>query len=109
MTDVNKSGDSSPISPADRKMYEQEYKRGADLFQKTLDQYTQSTNPFQKEEYKDVMNKAMDVLNQAAAALKKQDLLKQNQKIAQDFATFQKSEDSDKLKTDLDKAKKSIS
>ncbi len=112
MTDPTSNNDQPPkVSPADRKLYEQEYKKGAALFQQALDQYSQSTNIYQKEEFKEVMNKAMDVLNDAASALKRQQLLDQNQKIADDFAAFQKKEDSAaqaKLKSDLDQAKKSV-
>ncbi len=101
-----------PVSPEDRNMYEQEYKHSADLFQKALDQYSKSDNMFQKEEFKDVMDRSLNILNEAAAGLIRKDLMEQNQKISQDYENFQKSpgdpDTVDKLKGDLDKAKRSV-
>lgn len=109
MTEVPGVG---PLSPKDKKMYEQEYKHGADLFQRALEQYKKSDNSFQQEEFKDVMDEAMNVLNETAQALMRQELLKQNEKISKDYATFQKfpadPDTQEKLSNDLDKAKKSV-
>lgn len=107
-------GDSSigPLGPRDIKMYEQEYKHGAELFQKALEDYVKSDNPFQKEEFKDVMRKALQVLNDSAQGLARKGLQQQNEKIAKDYAMFQKESDDpervNQLKTDLDKAKRSV-
>lgn len=99
-------------SPEDKKMYEREYKQGADLFKKALDQYEKSDNPFQKAEFKDVMDKAMGVLNDSAHGMIRKDLEEKNKKIAQDYETFQKypqdHEAAKKLSQDLDDAKKSM-
>lgn len=98
--------------PHDKKMYEQEYRHGADLFQRALDQYGHSDNPYQKAEFKDVMDKAMNVLNETAHGLLRKELEDQNQVIAKDYANFQKFPDDPdtikKLNDDLDQAKKSI-
>lgn len=95
-----------------REKYEQEYKQGADLFQKALTQYNKSSNPYQQAEFKSVMDQAMHVMNETAHALMRQELEKQTQKIAKDYATFQKyPSDPDtisKLNRDLDRAKKSV-
>lgn len=111
MSDHGLSG-VGPLNPRDKKMYEQEYKHGADLFKRALDQYTKSTNPFQQGEFKGVMDKAMTVLNETANQLMRKELQKQNEQIEKDYATFQKypgDEDTiHKLTKDLDKAKKSI-
>ena len=108
---VSRSGPSGP-SPHDKKMYEQEYKHGADLFDKALDQYEKSDNSFQKAEFKDVMDKAMRVMNDSAQGLIRKDLEEQNQKIAKDYETFQKypgDEDTSKrLHQDLDDAKQTL-
>ena len=37
MSDVSGAG---PLGPREKKMYEQEYKHGAELFKRALDQYT---------------------------------------------------------------------
>lgn len=109
MSDVSGAG---PLGPREKKMYEQEYKHGADLFQRALDQYTKSENPYQQAEFKGVMDKAMTVLNQTASELMRKELKAQNDAIAKDYATFQKfpkdPDTLDKLNSDLDKAKKSI-
>ena len=110
MSDVSGAG---PLGPREKKMYEQEYKHSADLFKRALDQYTKSDNPYQKAEFKDVMDKAMNVLNETASELMRKELKAQNDAISKDYATFQKYPEDpdtlDKLNKDLDKAKKSMS
>lgn len=101
---------SSPIGPRDKQMYEQEYKQSADLFQKALNQYGKSDNPYQKAEFHDVMDRALDIMNETASELMRKELKSQNEKIAQDYQTFQKFPDDpdtqEKLRQDLNKAKK---
>ena len=109
--DIKGPGDNS-ISPAEIKMYEQEYKHGADLFQRALTEYSKADTMFAKEEFKDVMDKAMQVLNETARELKRKELLKQNEQIAKDYASFKKSPNDivqQKLNDDLDSAKGKIS
>ncbi len=100
-----------PTGPRE-KQYEQEYKHSADLFKRALDQYNKSDNPYQKAEFKDVMDKAMNVLNETAQALMRKELEEQNEKIEKDYQTFQKfpgdPDTIDQLNADLDQAKKSI-
>jgi hypothetical protein len=103
--------DTGPITPREKKMFEQEYKHGAALFQKALDQCAKSHNPYQQEQFGEVMHKAMQVLNQAAKELKRKDLMEQNKQIAQDYKAYQDhptGSAKDKLNQDLDKAKKAI-
>jgi len=111
MSDQGMSG-VGPLNPNDKKMYEQEYKHSADLFQRALDQYKKSDDPYQQAEFKDVMDRAMQVLNETAQELMRKELQKQNAQIAKDYATFQKypgDEDTlEKLNQDLDQAKKSV-
>ncbi|MES2272803.1 MAG: hypothetical protein V4487_01245 [Chlamydiota bacterium] len=103
----------APLGPSEKKMYEQEYKHGADLFKRALDEYKKSDNIYQQKEFKDVMDKAMQVMNETARELMRQELLKQNQQISKDYTAFQdKPTDQtlqNKLGQDLEKAKKSIS
>jgi len=114
MTDEisSSSGAPAPITPREKKMYEQEYKHGAQLFQKALQQYVKSDNPYQQEEFQQVMDKAMRVLNETAGELSRKALLEQNAKIQKDYAAFNNKPDDpgsfDKLNHDLDQAKKSI-
>lgn len=101
-----------PIGPNEKKMYQQEYRHGADLFQRALDKHSKSDNPYQKDEFKDVMEKAMQVMNETAHELMRKELESQNQKIAQDYTNYKKHPDDpdtiNQLKSDLDKAKRSI-
>lgn len=111
LEDIQGSGIPRKITPEEKKMYEQEYRHGADLFQRALQEYSKSDNMYQKEEFKEVMDKAMQVLNETARELKQKELDKQNQLIAKDYSTYQNNPTDQlkqKLSADLDKAKKSI-
>ena len=103
---------SGPVNPHDEKMYKQEYKQSADLFKKALDQYEKSDNAFQKAEFKDVMDKAMNILNESAKGMIRKDLEEKNKKIARDYETFQKYPGDhhavQQLQKDLDEAEKSM-
>ena len=110
MDDVSGAGS---LGPREKKMYEQEYKHGADLFKRALDQYTKADNPYKQAEFKDVMDKAMNVLNETASELMRKELISQNDRISKDYEAFQKFPDDPdkaaKLNRDLDQAKKSVS
>lgn len=109
MTEIHGQG---PIGPREIKRYEQEYKHGADLFERSACEYAKSNNPFQQAEFKDVMDKAMEVLNETARGLKREELMKQNQQIEKDYERFQKDPTDElarqQLVRDLEKAKKSV-
>lgn len=108
MTEIDNAGS---VNPRARKLYEQEYQHGAALFEKALVQANKSSYAPQKEQFAGVMDMAMKVLNQSAAELKRQDLVEQNNKIAQDYKTYQSNpskEHLDALKNDLEKAKKIV-
>jgi hypothetical protein len=108
MSEIDNAGS---VNPRARKLYEQEYRHGAALFEKALVQSNKSSYAPQKEQFSGVMEMAMKVLNQSAAELKRQDLIEQNKKIAHDYKAYQSNpskERLDLLKSDLDKAKKSI-
>jgi hypothetical protein len=100
------------IGPRERKMYEQEYRKSADLFQRALDQYKKSNNMYQQGEFKDVMKKAMHIMNEAARALLRKELQTETDRVSKDFATFEKfPKDPDtqtKLSNDIDQAKRSV-
>jgi hypothetical protein len=101
---------SEPLSPQDKKLYMQEYKHAADLFERALKEAQKSDNPYQKEAFKQVMDKAMHVLEETAGELAKGKLLDHNKKIAEDFAAYRNDPEKsfDQLVRDLEKAKKSI-
>lgn len=108
MSEIDSTGS---INPRAQKLYEQEYRHGAALFEKALLQAAKSTYAPQKEQFAGVMHIAMEVLNQAAGELKRQDLIEQNAKISKDYQAYRENpskEHLEALKTDLDKAKKSF-
>ena len=98
-------------SPQDKKLYRQEYQHSVDLFQRALNEYSQSDNIYQKEEFKGVMDMAMQVMNETARELKNASLLEQNQKIAKELAQYEEEPTSNlqtELEKDLDQAKGSV-
>lgn len=100
-----------PITPRTKQKLEAEYKQGAELFEKALRQTNKSESPYKKEQFNDVMNKAMQVLNQAAQELKRGDLIEQNRKIEHDLKAYKNQPSDTAMKAlieDLSKAKKAI-
>lgn len=98
----------SPLNPNQRpESYQQEYRQGADLFQQALQGFDGAENPEQKAAYQNVMDQAIQVMNDAARALKGQ-YSKDMQKINADYASFENSQSVSqiqKLQKDLDQAK----
>jgi Skp family chaperone for outer membrane proteins len=94
------------------RMYEQEYKDSAELFQKAVQEYAKSNNPYQKKEFQGVMDKALAILNETARELNRKALLDQNTKITKDYDTFNKTPEDEKaitqLEKDLEQAKESV-
>ena len=112
MANVEGSGGlTSPISPHDKILYEQEYRRGVDLFQRALDQYSQADEIHKKDAFREVMDRALQVLNETARELKRTDLMSQNKKISQDLESYQQNDvepSKNQLARDLNQAKKTI-
>jgi hypothetical protein len=110
MANVQGPGEgSSPITPHDKVLYEQEYRRGVDLFQRALSEYNKADEVHKKEAFREVMDHAMQVLNETARELKRSDLMDQNQKIAQSYEGVQSNEtDASKLAQNLKEAKKTV-
>lgn len=111
MSSIGGSGDVGPLSRGDIEAYKAEYQHGLDLFGRALEQCTQSSNIHQQEAFKHVMNRALQVLNETARGLKRNDLLQQNDKIAQDFQAYGDRKDAlgeRVLKEDLDQARKKL-
>jgi len=102
-------GASSPISPRDKILYEQEYRRGVELFQRALSEYDKADEIHKKDAFREVMDRAMQVLNETARELKRSDLMDQNQKIAQSYQGLQDKEiDPSQLAQKLKEAKKTV-
>jgi hypothetical protein len=100
-----------PITPHDKQLYEAEYRRGVELFQRALDEYTKADEIHKKDAFREVMDRALQVLNETARELKRSDLMDQNKKISNDFQTYQDNQidlAKNQLAQDLNQAKKSI-
>ena len=99
----------SPIKPQNE-TYKQEYRQGTKLFQHALEE-CKSSNPYQQEQFKGVMKKAMTVLNETARGMKSENLMNQNKKIEhdlQDYLNKPTNETREHLSQDLKKANDSI-
>jgi hypothetical protein len=107
MTEIQ--GDQEPISFRDQHLLRQEFKTGAELFQKALHEHAKSTNPFQQQEFREVMDKALDVIRRSAAELHNKTLIDESEKITEDYSDFQGSPTSQaaikQLDHELDRAK----
>jgi len=57
-------GVQGPGSPQDKVLYKQEFEQAVNLFQKSLSAYSHSQIQQQKDEFKDVMKKALLVIHQ---------------------------------------------
>lgn len=106
----NITGTSGP-NPQDIKAYTQEYKHGVDLFQRALIEYNSADEIHKKDAFREVMDRALQVLNETAQGMKRPDLLNQNQKIAKDFQTYQNTHsttDEKTLEKDLNHARRLV-
>lgn len=100
-----------PLTPQDRAMYKEEYRHGVDLFQRALNEYSSADEIHKKEAFRQVMDRALQVLNDTARGLKRTDLMAQNKTIQEDLKSYessQKDEDKSKLAADLQQAQKKI-
>lgn len=104
-------GDSGSLPPRAQDLYENEYKHGAALFEKSLLHYSRSSYEPQKMAFDKVMVMALSILNETASELKRQDLIAQNEKIQNDLSKYKKDPTKDHLqalKTDIEEAKRSV-
>jgi len=109
MADVHGPNEgAAPISRHDKLLYEQEYRQGVDLFQRALSEYSKADEVHKKEAFHEVMDRAMQVLNETARELKRSDLMEQNKKIAQSFEGLSNEADPAKLAQNLKEAKKTV-
>lgn len=99
------SGDSIP--PDVKQVYKQEFLEGANLFQQSLEQYQNSNIPAQKEAFKDVMQKAMQVMNETARLCLSKEAQKKEANVNVEFQKFQSS-DSPQNIMDLSKSINSL-
>jgi hypothetical protein len=80
------------IPPQTQHIYKQEFTEGANLFQQSLQQYQNSKIPAQQEAFKDVMSKAMVVMNETAKLCLSKEAQKREAELNQAFESFQSSD-----------------
>lgn len=108
MTDIQ--GD-KPISPQTREIYRQDCERGVNLFQQSLEAYQSSQIDAQKEAYKDVMEKALQVIHETASQFLTQEKQKEELNLEKDYQNYIANPTPENLKTlnqDLQHFKKGI-
>lgn len=91
--------------------YRNEFSKGAELFKDALENYDKSTIPRQKEEFKKVMDKTLNVMNETFnVALRKADP-KQREKLVEDYKEYTKESTSqgyDRLHSDIESIQQMI-
>lgn len=100
------SGDDSKVPS-----YKQEFQEGVDLFDKSFQEYMKSQEPHQKAKFKDVMDKALDVMNKSAREALSNEQKKMNEVLHKDYENYIQHPDqeaSSKIEKDVDDLKKSF-
>ena len=72
--------------PSPQEMYKKDFDRAVNLFQQSLAGYQQSTEPHQKEKFKDVMDKCLVIIHETIQAAK--GTQKPLNKVDQDYQSF---------------------
>ncbi len=97
---------SSPEDP--RAVYKQDFAKSVDLFQKSLDGYQSSQIPKQKEMYKDVMDRTLQIMNETAKLCLSKNAQVQEKTLANDYQDFLSNDTPaavQKLNSDIDELK----
>ncbi|MBI5345701.1 MAG: hypothetical protein HZB76_00945 [Chlamydiae bacterium] len=84
MTDLQGPG-SGPISPKDKAIYKQEFARSVDLFKESLEEFEKATEVHKKAKFNDVMQKAMQIMNETAPLCLNKSLQEQKAKLEKDY------------------------
>lgn len=92
------------VSPQDRVLYRAEYEKAAQLFAQSLDAYQKADFPEKQATLKDVMNKALTIMNETAQKCLRGYAIAKNNQLQTDYDTFLKSgspENIEKLEKDI--------
>ena len=74
-------------TPSDQ-VYKKDLDRAVSLFQKSLSGYEQSTEPHQKDKFKDVMDKCLVIIHETLKEVLKKEAQKPLNKVYQDYQKF---------------------
>ena len=105
---VDKIGDSS--IPQNQEIYKKDFDRAVNLFQQSLSGYQQSTEPHQKEKFRDVMDKCIVVIQETIKEALRKEAQKQFNQVDQDYKNYIANENPktfEQLNKDLDSLKNS--
>ncbi|MCH9612405.1 MAG: hypothetical protein S4CHLAM102_08950 [Chlamydiia bacterium] len=100
--------DVSPTGPSNPS-YQQEVRRGAELFEKSFHEMQSSKIDAQKEQYKEVMRESLNVIHQAARGLMNDQIEELKNQLAQDLDAYLKdpsSSNSSKVESDISHLKR---
>ncbi|HNA62353.1 MAG TPA: hypothetical protein PKW79_04690 [Rhabdochlamydiaceae bacterium] len=100
-----------PITPQMKEIYKQECTRGVELFQRSLKEYQKSQIPAQKDEYRDVMDKALQIIKETASQCLGKEMQKEGSNLQKDYDTFianPSDNNLNRLNNDLEHFKKEI-
>jgi hypothetical protein len=99
---VDRIGDGS----TPQELYKKDFDRAVNLFQQSLAGFQQSTEPHQKEKFKDVMDKCLVIIHETIRSAKGSD--KPLEKVDQDYQNFISNDNPktlEQLNKDLDSLK----
>jgi molecular chaperone DnaK (HSP70) len=86
-------GVQGPSSPQDKVLYKQEFEKAVNLFQKSLSAYDKSQMQQQKDEFKNVMKKALQVIHQTIQQVASREVAQKKQaQLDHDYQSFLKSD-----------------
>lgn len=103
MTDI--SGDKNP------EIYRQECSRGVELFQKSLTAYQSAEGSLQRDAFKDVMDKALKVIQETVPQCLNEHLKKQEKRLEADYQNYlaaQTPENLNRVSKDLSSLKQEL-
>jgi hypothetical protein len=99
------------ITPEMRETYKQEFAHGVNLFKRSLDEYEKTKEGNKKAAFKDVIGKALHVMNETARLCLTKETQGEAAKLNQDYQTFLQQENPDtyeQLSQDISKIERSL-
>jgi hypothetical protein len=85
MVEVQGSG---AVPPEWRAQYKQDFSRSVDLFQRSLEEYEKADEVHKKAKFKEVMDKALQVMNETAKGALSTEAEKQKEQLEKDYQHF---------------------
>ena len=96
------------IGEGSQEIYKKDFERAVNLFQQSLSGYQQSTEPHQKDKFKDVMDKCLVVIQETIKEAIRTESQKKFNRLDQDYHNYIANDNPETLKKltkDLDRLK----